>query len=467
MSRLFGLLRRGNLRTPIQQFNNFAIRPFATGVEVHGNTKVTTLPNGFRVATQETNDESATVGVWIDAGSAYENERNNGVAHFLEHMAFKGTSKRTGQSLELEVENLGAALNAYTSREQTCYYAKVLKNNVPQAVDILSDILQNATLSNGDVERERRTILREKEDVENNAREVIFDYLHSASYQGTSLGHTILGPEANIKSITREDLVSYVRTHYTAPRMVLAAAGGVNHDQLVDIASKSFSNLQNSPHPVVSKPYFTGSQVTLQEYDPGHHVHYAISFESVGWSHPDFYTFMVLQALLGNWDVTSGGANNLASRLCEIVASENLAHSIQTFNTYYHQTGLFGIYTIAHHDKLIEITFEFLNELQRLTKMSSSNEVERAKTKLKASLLMQLDTTTQICEDIGRQMLTLNRRMPLEEMIARVDDIELADVCRVIDDHFYDTDPTVVAIGNLEHLPDYNMTRSQTYWKRL
>jgi len=187
------------------------------------HTKLTTLPNGIRVATERGFGETATVGVWVDTGSRYETAETNGVAHFLEHLFFKGTERRDQQSLEMEVENIGGHLNAYTSREQTVFYAKVFQKDVPQAMDILGDILLNSKFSEEAVERERAVILKEHEEVNNNMEEVIFDRLHETAFRGTSLSRPILGSVENIKSITRKDIVDYVQTHYTAPRMVIAA----------------------------------------------------------------------------------------------------------------------------------------------------------------------------------------------------------------------------------------------------
>lgn len=168
-------------------------------------TEVTTLPNGLRVASEGSHGETATIGVWIGAGSRYETAQNNGAAHFLEHMAFKGTAKRTQQQLELEIENMGGHLNAYTSREQTVYYAKVFKKDVPRAVDILSDILQNSKLDEAAIERERDVILREMEEVNKQPEEVIFDRLHETAYMGNGLGRTILGPIENVRGSQRLD----------------------------------------------------------------------------------------------------------------------------------------------------------------------------------------------------------------------------------------------------------------------
>jgi processing peptidase subunit beta len=207
--------------------------------------------------------ETATVGVWIDSGSRYETAANNGTAHFLEHMAFKGTSKRTQQQLEMEIENMGGHLNAYTSREQTAYFAKVFKNDVGRAVEIISDILLNSKMEDSAIEREREVILREMSEVNKNQEELVLDHLHATAFQGTSLGRTILGSEDNIRSLTRKDLVDYIQTQYTAPRMVVAGAGAVDHAELCGLAAEHFGQLPKAPPSgveVAMEPaVFTGS----------------------------------------------------------------------------------------------------------------------------------------------------------------------------------------------------------------
>jgi processing peptidase subunit beta len=430
-------------------------------------TLVSTLPNKLRVASEETPGETATVGVYIDAGSAFEDEKNNGVAHFLEHMAFKGTSSRTREGLEVEIENMGGHLNAYTSREQTVYYAKVFRQDIPKAVEILSDILLNSTYESAAVDAERSTILREMEEVGKDINEVIFDYLHATAYQGTPLGRPILGPAENVKSITRDDLIKYVQQHYQAPRMVLAASGPIKHQELVTLAEKHFQKLPFSgPFQTRTPKKFTGSMIT--ERDDGMPLaHVAVSIESVGWSHPDYYTFLVIQTLLGNWDRSIGGGKNLSSKLCEIIATEELAHSLSTFNTCYSDTGLFGNYITAPPGEHLEDAIcEVFNEYNRIGKLISDEEVEQAKGKLKAALLMQLDGTTAICEDIGRQILTHSRRLSPAEVFLRIDAISAKDVRRVAKDHFEDVCPAVSAVGNIADLPDYNQIRGWTYWNR-
>jgi processing peptidase subunit beta len=303
-------------------------------------TKVTTLKNGIKVATENTNLQTCTLGLWIDAGSRFETEENNGVAHFLEHMIFKGTQRRTQIQLELEVENLGAHLNAYTSREITAYFAKSQTRDIPQVVDILGDILQNPTFLESQIERERSVILREMQEVETQVEEVIFDYLHALAYQGTPLGMTILGPTENIQRISRDDIVNYIKSHYTGSRMVLAAAGGVDHDELVKLAEKQFSSIPSTTDlPKATPCRFTGSEMRQRD-DSMPFAHVALAVEGVGWTHPDYFPLMVASTLVGSWDRSLGQKSMLASKLAQNVAKDNLAHSFMSFNTCYTDTGL-------------------------------------------------------------------------------------------------------------------------------
>lgn len=208
--------------------------------------------------------------MWIDAGSRYETEKNNGAAHFLEHMAFKGTKKRSQQQLEVEIENMGGHLNAYTSREQTVYYAKVFKRDVPKAMEILSDILQNSLLDEKAITRERDVILREMEEVNKQYDEVIQDHLHETAFMGTGLGRTILGSEENIRSLTKADLHAYITTHYTADRFVIAAAGAVDHNEIVSLTEQHFGKLPKSSSGSLSEKFdpavFIGSDKRIR-YD--------------------------------------------------------------------------------------------------------------------------------------------------------------------------------------------------------
>lgn len=448
--------------------NPRALRSFATEVNIPAPiTELSTLSNGLTVATEaQTHAQTATVGVWIDAGSRAETDATNGTAHFLEHMAFKGTGRRSQRALELEVENLGAHLNAYTSREQTVYYAKSFRKDVPKAVDIISDILQHSKLDAGAIERERDVILREQQEVDKQLEEVVFDHLHSVAFQAQPLGRTILGPKANILSIKRDDLSSYIKTNYTADRMVLVGSGGVDHQELVKLAEKHFSSLPVSPNPIPfgrlahPKTSFVGSEVRIRDDDlPTAHI--AIAAEGVGWSSPDYFPMMVMQAIFGNWDRSLGASPLLSSRLSHIISSNNLANSFMSFSTSYSDTGLWGIYLVSENlmnlDDLAHFT---LKEWSRMSIAPTDVEVARAKSQLKAGLLLGLDGTTAIAEDIGRQLVTSGRRFTPKQIENAVDAVTTDEIRRVAQKYLWDKDIAIAALGSIEGLLDYNRIRS-------
>ncbi|KAF2354591.1 Peptidase M16 N-terminal [Trinorchestia longiramus] len=432
-------------------------------------TRLTVLDSGMRVASEDSGAPTATVGLWIDTGSRYETERNNGVAHFLEHMAFKGTNKRSQTDLELEVENMGAHLNAYTSREQTVFYAKCFSQDVPRAVEILADIVQNSKFGEAEIERERGVILREMQEVESNMQEVVFDHLHAIAFQGTPLAQTILGPTKNIQSISRADLVDYIRTHYTAPRMVLAGAGGVDHATLAGLAEQHFKGHQGSDKEVPPVPTYcryTGSEVRVRDDDMPL-AYMAIAVQGCGWNNPDNIPLMIANTIVGNWDRTHGGGMNTAVNLARACVEGNLAHSYQSFNTCYKDTGLWGIYFVTEKLKIEDLVFQIQHEWMRLCETVTDFEVERAKNMLRTNMLLQLDGTTPICEDIGRQILCYGRRIPFSELDARIAAVDSEVVREVCTKYIYDKCPVQVGVGPIEQMRDYNNLRSGLYWLRI
>ncbi|KZS86947.1 hypothetical protein SISNIDRAFT_461343 [Sistotremastrum niveocremeum HHB9708] len=466
VSRFLASTARSAVRRSIRQ--PVISRSLATAIDLSApTTQVTTLSNGLTVATEaHSHAQTATVGVWIDAGSRAETDATNGTAHFLEHMAFKGTGRRSQHGLELEVENLGAHLNAYTSREQTVYYAKSFRKDVPVAVDIISDILQNSKLEGSAIERERDVILREQQEVDKQLEEVVFDHLHAVAFQGQPLGRTILGPKENILSIKKDDLSSYIKTNYTSDRMVLVGTGGVEHEELVKLAEKHFSSLPVSSNPIPlgkqahRQTAFVGSEVRVRD-DTMPTANFAIAVEGVGWSSPDYFPMLVMQSIFGNWDRSLGASPLLSSRLSHIISSNNLANSYMSFSTSYSDTGLWGIYLVSeNHLNLDDLIHFTLKEWTRMSIAPTELEVERAKNQLKASLLLSLDGTSAIAEDIGRQLVTTGRRLTPKQIENAVDAVTPAEIQRVARQYLWDKDFALAAVGRVEGILDYNRIRA-------
>lgn len=440
-----------------------AIRTLATASSTIPKTQISVLANGLTVASERIpNTSTATVGIFVDAGSRAENAKNNGTAHFLEHLAFKGTQNRTQTGIELEIENIGSHLNAYTSRENTVYYAKSLENDIPQAVDILSDILTKSVLDPRAIERERDVIIRESEEVDKMYDEVVFDHLHAIVYQDQPLGRTILGPIKNIKTIQRDDLQAYISKNYSGDRMVLVGAGAVDHHKLVDYAQTYFGHIRKSQQPVPlgsprgPLPVFHGNELKFQENTlPTTHV--ALAVEGVSWSAPDYFTALATQAIVGNWDRSLGTGTNSPSPLA-VAASNNgtLANSYMSFSTSYADSGLWGMYIVTdskeHNAQLI--IDEILKEWRRIKSGNiTDDEVNRAKAQLKASLLLSLDGSTAIAEDIGRQIVTTGKRLSPEEVFEQVDKISKQDIVMWANYKLRNKPVSIVALGNVSTVP--------------
>jgi processing peptidase subunit beta len=450
---------------------------FAPALGYVPDVKVTTLENGLRVATSATaHAETCAVGVWIDAGSRFEQAEDNGSAHFLEHMAFKGTAKRTARSLEQEIENMGGHLNAYTSREQTTYWARVMKKDTGKALDVIADILQNPKLDVGAIEREKSVILREMEEVEKMPEEVLFDHLHATAFQNTSLGRTILGPASNIQGMTQDHLSDYIKTHYTAPRFVVSATGAVDHDEIVDLSKKLFGDLPTGngktslPYVEESPGIFTGSEVRFRDPDKKK-LHFAVAVEGLPWSDADSITLMLMQIILGGWSSTQGpdvasGSVHGSSRLASRVAENELADSVSAFNTHYADTGLFGITAVCDPAKVQDLAWSIMYEFSGLCYEVEPSDLERAKTALKSGQLMGVDSVCPLAEDIGRQLITYGRYMSKAELFARIDSVTTESVKEVANRVIYDQDVAIAAVGDTTILPDYNWFRRRTYWLR-
>uniref|UniRef100_A0A803VFS4 Ubiquinol-cytochrome c reductase core protein 1 n=1 Tax=Ficedula albicollis TaxID=59894 RepID=A0A803VFS4_FICAL len=404
-------------------------------------TQVTTLENGLRVASEESHQPTCT-----------------------------GTKKRPGSAFEKEVESLGAHLNGYTSREQTAFYIKAFSKDMPKVVELLSDLVQNCALEDSQIEKERGIILQELKETDSNLTDVTFDYLHATAYQGTALAHTVEGTTENIKKLTRADLASYVDIHFKAPRMVLAAAGGISHRELVDAAKQHFTGASfeykaKGSVPDLPRCRFTGSEIRARD-DALPLAHIALAVEGPGWADPDNVVLNVANAIIGRYDRTFGGGKNQSSRLAALAAEHKLCHSFEPFNTSYSDTGLFGFHFVSDPLSIDDMMFCAQGEM-RLCTSATESEVTRAKNYLRNAMVAQLDGTTRVCENIGSHLLHYGRRIPLEEWDARISAVDAKMVRDVCSKYIYDKCPAIAAVGPIEQLLDYNRIRSSMYWIRL
>lgn len=281
----------------------------------------------------------------------------------------------------------------------------------------------------------------------------------ATTHTGQPLGRTILGPKENILSIKRDDLTSYIKTNYTADRMVLVGTGGVDHSSLVELAQTHFGNLPVSPNPLPlgtpssssSGTSFIGSEVRVRD-DTMSTCNVAIAVEGCGWNSPDYYPMLVMQSIFGNWDRSLGASSLLSSKLSHVISSNNLANSFMSFSTSYSDTGLWGIYLVSENLlNLDDMTHFTMKEWQRMSTAPTETEVDRAKAQLKASLLLGLDGSTAVAEDIGRQIVTSGKRMTPEEIENAVEKVDVKEIQRVAQKYLWDKDVSfVLACGSVQ-----------------
>ena len=383
--------------------------------------QVTTLANGLRVASDSMDTvETASVGVWVGVGTRDERPEINGVSHLLEHMAFKGTRRRNARAIAEEIEAVGGHLNAYTSREHTAYFAKVLKEDVELAVDIIADILQNAVLDAEELARERAVIIQEINQSRDTPDDVIFDRFQETAFPGQAIGRPIMGSAELIRDMPRETVVEFMHDHYGASAMVMTAAGNVDHDAVVALAEAAFATLSPGGAETRQPTRYVGGD--YRETRDLEQIHLLLGFEGLAYTDDDFYAASVLSTLFG------GG---MSSRLFqEAREKRGLVYSIQSFMSFYSDGGLFGIYAGTGKKEVGELMPLVCDEVGKVCETVDEDEVARARAQLKASLLMALESTASRSEQLARQLMVFGRPLPVDEIVAKVDAVDAAAVMR-------------------------------------
>ena len=400
------------------------------------NTQTHRLKNGFRIVTEHMPGlASASVGVWVGAGARHEAADQNGIAHFLEHMAFKGTRRRSALQIAEAIEDVGGVINAYTSREVTAYYARVLENDVPLAMDVISDILRNPLLDPDEIEVERGVILQEIGQALDTPDDVIFDWLQEQAYPQQPLGRTILGPCERVSAFGRDDLSCFIGQHYGPEQMILSAAGAIDHDAIVKLAEDLFGDLSRRPVVQADAAQFAGGEVrqvkTLEQ------AHFALGFESPGYRDDDIYIAQIYASALG------GG---MSSRLFqEIREKRGLCYTIFAQAGAYADTGMTTIYAGTSAGQLPDLAGITIDEMKRTAADLSMAEVARARAQMKSGLLMGLESPSNRAERLARLVQIWDRVPSLEETVARIDDVSCADVRRFAE-HMATSAPMALAL---------------------
>ncbi len=409
------------------------------------SVELTTLPNGFRIVSENMPGlQSASLGVWVSAGGRHERVDQNGVAHFLEHMAFKGTKRRNALQIAEAIEDVGGFINAYTSREATAYYVRVLQKDVPLAFDVISDIVLNSTYDPRELEVERGVILQEIGQSLDTPDDIIFDWLQEVSYPDQPFGRTILGPTERVERFSRDNLTEFVAQNYVPNQMILAAAGAVDHDELVRLAEASFGHLPTTDG-LIAQPalYKGGEHRVVKDLEQ---AHFALSLETQGYMSDDVYTGQVYAVAMG------GG---MSSRLFqEAREKRGLCYTIYAQAGAYSDTGTMTIYSGTSGADVAGLSELCIDELKRSTEDMTVAELDRARNQMKAGLLMGLESPASRCERLARMVGIWGRVPDLDEVVGKIDAVTV----QVLSDYAgrlcQKSAPSMALYGPVEQTPD-------------
>jgi len=374
--------------------------------------EVTRLPSGLSVLTDRMPHlESASLGVWIGAGSRDEKADEHGISHLLEHMAFKGTRQRTARQIAEAIEAVGGDLNAATSVESTGYFARVLKADVPLALDVLADILSEPTFDPEELRREQNVIVQEIGATEDAPDDLVFDRLQETAFPKQPVGRSILGTPDTVRSFNSARLRAYLSRSYRGPDMLVAAAGAVDHERIVAEVEKRFASFIGPAAPAPEPAHFRGGvRVETRDLEQ---VHIALALQGLPVRDEQLYSLQVFTSVLG------GG---MSSRLFqEVREKRGLCYTISAFHMPYADTGLFALYAGTDESDAPELMRVVIDQIANATETLNESEVNRAKAQMKAGLLMALESSEARVGQLARQMLAYGRPIPLDEIVAKVD----------------------------------------------
>lgn len=377
----------------------------------------TMLDNGIRVVSETIPYvRSVSIGIWANVGSRDETRGENGLSHFLEHMVFKGTKRRNVREIAQSLESLGGYLNAFTTKEQTCFYARVLDEHIEEAIDVLSDLLQNATFKKEELEKEKLVVIEELKNAEDDPEDIIHDYFEKALFPTHPLGFPIIGTEANLRSFTRQDLQEHVGSHYVCPNIVVAAAGNVDHARLVQLSRKYLKGVSAASTPAERAQAPTQpAKVVSQEYQRQiQQGHVCLGTVGYGIKHKDRYPLLVMNALLGE---------GMSSRLYQTIREKHgLAYSVYSFVNLLSDSGSFGVYIGTDKNNIGNATELVMAELAKLRERPVSKaELARTKSQIKGTMMLGLENMSGRMMRLGSSELYFNSFTSLDTILKKVD----------------------------------------------
>ena len=403
--------------------------------------------NGLTVATDTASDfESITVSVLVKNGSRNENQQNNGISHFLEHMAFKGTSTRTARDIAEEFDMIGGYFNAYTSRTSTVYYAKVLKDDLEKATDILTDIILNSTFAKEELEKEREVILQELCMTRDTPDDIVFDYFQETAFKDQPLGRSILGTEEFIKKLSREELCDYFKNKYSTKNTIISAAGNFDADKFNDMVDDRFKNFQTKSVSKYEKANYSGGELRVSK--DLEQNQFLMGFEGLSYLDENFYDLQILAIILG------GG---MSSRLFqEIREKRGLVYNISAFSSSYSDCGIFGIHSALDSKNINLLIDLIIQELLSVTEKIDDMEIERAKAQVRSNLLMSMESTTSRAKKLCNNFAMFGRYISNDEILKKVNDVSVGSLKKIARQILSNNNITITTLGNVANICSYN-----------
>jgi len=412
------------------------------------DVKISHLENGLTIATQSMEQiESVSLGIWVKAGSRNEKNNQHGIAHLLEHMAFKGTTKRSALQIATDIEDVGGEINAATSTETTGYFARVLRQDLSLAIDILTDIVTNPLFDEEELALEKHVILQEIGAAHDTPDDVVFDHFNETAYRHQTVGRPILGTPETVQAFTPDDLRAFMGAHYSASRMIVVAAGGVEHQDFVDQVEAHLGQYPaQSQGTLPDLANYVGGD--YRELRPLRDAQLLLGFEGRAYHMRDFYASQLLSMILG------GG---MSSRLFqEVRENRGLCYSISAFHWGLSDTGLFGIHAATGDEGLEPLVPVILDQLRKIGDHIDGAEVDRARAQYRAGLIMAGESPSSRAHHIARQLLLFGRVIPNSELMERLSLISAARLTDLAQRLFLDSKPTMAAVGPVGRLMDFN-----------
>jgi len=393
------------------------------------NIKVTQLSNGIRIISEKINYvNSFSLGFWFNVGSRDESLENNGICHFLEHMFFKGTKKRSAKKIAEDIESLGGYLNAFTSKEHTCFYGRGLSAHVEKTFEVLADMVQNSVFNPKEIEKESKVVIDELYDIEDSPDELIFDKFESNVFTGNSLGMPIIGTEKNLRNFKRNDLFNFVEKNYTYDRFFIVASGNIEHNDLIKFTkkyvTKNLKETNNSKRDLIIKP-----TTDLHVEKETQQVHYILGRPTYGIKEKRRNAVSVLSHILGEGS---------SSRLFQKVREENgIAYQINTFLNSFFDISTFGVYLSTNDKSVPKAQNLIFNEIKKIKKKKvDKTELNRAKEYLIGNMLMSLESTTNRMLRIAQSMIYFNKIKSVNETVKNIQAVTSKDIQEISNEIF-------------------------------